>query len=394
MHRDEIEEQAIAAALADHLTQHVPATTDLMTKVRQRITDRGSGAAMHRGVSPHFRREIVLALAALLIVTSGIAAAAATVPQMRAALQRLLPGDGGTGIAESGDGAAVALQPPPSFRVALLGYIPAGLTERSTSYLPPDQPGAAQLPAIVGGGGGRIAPGSTPAPPPPPPDDLLTRLTALAGGKGAFWTRRSAPTDDRYLDVTEVAVRPGQPLPAGEAITVAGNRATVQTQGNVTTLTLFAYGTSVTVRTDLDRTEAVKVAQNLRWQPVQPTVTPRPTIPTGIATANAATVAARLPKADPAKLVAIVDDTGAVTVTATAPLCPTGNLLDLNGTQFIWHGVVYVLNTSADGNGYGIGATVYGAMSPPPSVIRALTDALFPACRGPSTPASGGAPPP
>jgi len=180
--------------------------------------------------------------------------------------------------------------------------------------------------------------------------------------------------------VTEVAMQPGQPLPPGEALTVTGNHATVRTQGSVTTLTLFADGTSVTIETNLGRSEAVKIAQHLRWQPVQPTVTPRPTIPPDLATANAATVIAHLPKADPAKVVAIVNDAGSVRVTATGPLCPSGSVGELNGVQFIWHDVVYVLNTTAEGNGYGISATEYGAPSPPMSVTRALTDTLFAMC--------------
>lgn len=377
--RDEIAEQALAAALADHLTRRIPATSDLLPRVRQRLMERerGSGDAVRKGVPPRLRRGIVLALAVLLIVTGGIAVTAAAVPQMREALQRLLPSNGDVGIAESGDGAAVVLQPPPSFRVALLGYIPTGLTQRNTSYVPPNQPGAVQLPAIIAGGG-PVTPGSTPAY--RPPDELLARLTALAGGKGAYWVRRYAPTDDRYLDVTEVAMQPGQSLPPGEALTVVGNHATVRTQDSVATLTLFADGTSITIETNLGRAEAVKVAEHLRWQPVQPTVTPRPTIPPAVATANAATVIASLPKADPAKLVAVVEETGTVRVTATAPLCPSGSVGELNGVQFIWHDVVYVLNTTAEGNGYGISATEYGAPSPPMSVTRALTNTLFAMC--------------
>jgi len=332
--RDEIKEQALAAALADHLTRRIPATSDLLPRVRQRLIERERGGdAVRTEAPPRLRRGIVLALVVLLIVTGGIAVTAA-VPQMREALQRLLPNNGDVGIAESGDGAAVVLQPPPSFRVALLGYIPAGLTQRSTSYAPPNQPGTVQLPAIIGGGG-PVTPGSTPAY--RPPDDLLLRLTALADGKGAYWVRPYAPADARYLDVTEVAMQPGESPPPGEALTVAGNHATVRTQGSVTTLTLFADGTSVTIETNLGRSEAVKVAERLRWQPVQPTVTPRPTIPPAIATANAATVIASLPKADPAKVVAIVNDAGTVRVTATEPRCPSGSVGELNGVQFIWH---------------------------------------------------------
>jgi len=250
--RDAIEEQAVAAALTDHLTRRIPATIDLLPRVRQRLMERERGGdAVRKGVPPRLRRGIVLALAVLLIVTGGIAVTAAAVPQVREALQRLLPGNGGTGIAESGDGAAVVLQPPPSFRVALLGYIPAGLTQHSTSYLPPNQPGTVQLPAIISDGGGPLTPGSTP--PYRPPDDLLLRLTALADGKGAYWVRRSAPADARDLDMTEVAMQPGEPLPPGETLTVVGNHATVRTQGSVTTLTLFANGTSVMIETNLGR---------------------------------------------------------------------------------------------------------------------------------------------
>ncbi len=83
---------------------------------------------------------------------------------------------------------------------------------------------------------------------------------------------------------------------------------------------------------------------------------------------------------DAAKLVAVVDETGTVRVTATGPLCPKGSLGELNGVQFIWHDRVYVLNTTAEGNGYGISATEYGAPSPPLSVTRALTDTLFAMC--------------
>ncbi len=379
--RDAIEEQALAAALADHLTRRIPATSDLLPRVRQRLIERERGGdAVHTGAPPRLRRGIVLALAVLLIVTGGIAVTAAVVPQVREALQRLLPNNGDVGIAESGDGATVVLQPPPSFRVALLGYIPAGLTQRSTSYVPPNQPGTVQLPAIISGGGGHITPGSTPADR-PPPDDLLLRLTALAGSKGAYWVRRSAPADDRYLDVTEVAMQPGQSLPPGAMLTVVGNHATVQTQGSVTTLTLFADGTSVTIETNLGRAEAVKVVQHLHWQSVQPTVTPRPTISPAVATANAAMAIAHLPKADPAKVVAIVDDAGSVRVTATAPLCPRGSVGELNGVQFLWHDRVYVLNTTAEGNGYGISATEYGAPSPPVSVTRALMATLFALCQ-------------
>jgi len=377
--RDAIAEQALAAALADHLTRRVPATRDLLPRVRQRLIERERGGdAVRTGAPPRLRRGIVLALAVLLIVTGGIAVTAAAVPQVREALQRLLPNNGDVGIAESGDGATVVLQPPPSFRVALLGYIPAGLTQRSTSYVPPNQPGTVQLPAIISGGG-PVTPGSTSAN--RLPDDLLARLTALADGKGAYWVRHSAPADARYLDVTEVAMQPGQPLPPGEALTVVGKHATVRTQGSVTTLTLFADGTSVTIETNLGRSEAVKVAAHLRWQPVQPTVTPRPTIPPAVATANAATVIASLPKADPAKVVASVNDAGSVRVTAPGLLCPSGSVGELNGVQFIWHDVVYVLNTTAEGNGYGISATEYGAPSPPLSVTRALTDTLFALCQ-------------
>ncbi|MGI8687737.1 MAG: hypothetical protein ACR2M3_04080 [Thermomicrobiales bacterium] len=382
------EKREIVQALSSHVTRQIPATMDLWPTIQERMTERTMPADVSkRGSSGGVRRGFVIAAVFLLVMMSGIAVTAAAITQVRDVLARLLPGNGsGTGFAMSGDGKEFILQPPPPFRVATLGYIPAGLTQRATSYVPAQQPGVPQLPAISSAGDGSIAsPGAAGSAAPNPSRqardlDMVQRLSAEAEGGGALWFRYFSPSDDRSVEITELSAKPGQMLPAGERLMISGNPATIQQQGGDTILTLVAYGTRVTIQTNLGRTETVKVAQSLHWQAVQPTVTPRPTLIPSVATADAEAAARRLPKADPAKVIATIQSDGAVVMSFAAPLCPNGSLLDLDGKQFVWNGNIYVLNTNAEG-GYGVSSTTLLALAPPPSVINALVNTLFRACR-------------
>lgn len=384
------EKREIAQVLSSHVTRQIPATMDLWPTIQERLTERTMPVGTSkRGSSGGVRRGFVIAAVSLLVMMSGIAVAAAAAPQVRDALARLLSGNGpGTGFAMSGDGKEIVLQPPPPFRVAALGYIPTGLTHRATSYVPAQQPGGPQLSAISSADDGPIAsPGTGGSAIPDPARrardlDIVQRLSTEAESGGALWLRYFSPSDERSVEITELSAKPGQVLPAGEQLTIAGNPATIQQQGNDMILTLVAYGTHVTIQTNLSRAEAVKIAQSLRWQPVQPTVTPLPTLVPSVATANAEAVTSRLPKADPAKIIATIQDDGAVVIAAPTPLCPNGSLLDLDGKQFVWNGNVYVLNTNAEG-GSAVSSTTFHAQAPPPSAIDALVNALFRACRSP-----------
>lgn len=380
------DDHVLADALARYVEQHIASDTDVWPRVRHRVVMTGAiptGAPAWWHTPLLLRRVGTGMLIALLIVTGAIAVTA-TQPQLR----ELFPDffrTSGSGFASSGDGSEIAFKPPPPFRIALPAYLPTGLSQRATTYVPSRQPGAVQLPVVSGAGGPVSSPvasaGSSVRATAQARDlDALQWLNVEAMEGGAVRLRYYTLTDDRSVEIIQRAARDGEGPPTGKAVAVPVGVAAVQPQGTETVLTLVAHGTRVAIRTNLGEAEIVKIAQQLRWQPVPPPTPPVPTADTRAVMATVEAIAARLPKVDPAKMIATIRPDGSIEITRPAPLCPNRSLLDLNGTQFVWNGAVYVLQTTEQG-GYGISSTAYSVPPPPASAIQALVDALFATCR-------------
>lgn len=379
-------DRVLTDAVASYVERHISADADVWPRVRRHavVSDITPARRRARWHAPlRLRRAGAVAVIALLIAVGAITVTA-TVPHLRERLPDFFR-TSGSGIASSGDGSEIALKPPPSFRIALPAYLPAGLSQRATTYIPAQQSGALQLPSINGAGGLASSPavgtGSSVRATAQARDlDAPQWLAAEAMEGGAVRLRYYAPADDRSVEIVQRAARRDEGQPMGKAVPVSVGVAAVQPQGGETVLTLTAYGTYVVIRTNLGEAETVKIAQQLRWQPVSPPTQPAPTVDARGATTTAETIIARLPKADPSKIVATIRPDGTIEIARAAPLCPHRGFRDLDAMQFVWNGTIYILQTDEQG-GYGISATAYGVPPPPASATKALVDALFAACR-------------
>jgi hypothetical protein len=159
------------------------------------------------------------------------------------------------GISVSSRG-IIEVSPKASFRIAQLGYIPLGLTQREYTYVPPTvSPSTPQRIVTLTTAGSPVS------------EETLTAVSQLpADGRGALFLRYSAPgAVASYLEVTQQPLRIGQSVPAGELVAVGAVGAIVVHEGAVTRLFLTEFGTLVTIQTNLGGHEAVQVAQGLTW---------------------------------------------------------------------------------------------------------------------------------
>jgi len=159
------------------------------------------------------------------------------------------------GIAVSSRG-TIEVSPKASFRIAQLGYVPSGLTQREYTYMPPtSSPSAPQRIVTVTTDGSPVS------------EETVTAMSQLpADGRSALFLRYRAPgAVASYLEVTQQPLRIGQSLPAGELVAVGTVGAIVVQEGLVTKLFLTEFGTLVTIQTNLGSQEAVQVAQALTW---------------------------------------------------------------------------------------------------------------------------------
>ncbi len=159
------------------------------------------------------------------------------------------------GIAVSSRG-TIEVSPKASFRIAQLGYIRSGLTQREYTYIPPtSSPSTPKRILTVTTNGSPVS------------EETLTAVSRLpADGRGALFLRYSAPgAVANYLEVTQQPLPIGQSLPAGELVAVGAVGAIVVHEGAVTKLFLTEFGTLVTIQTNLGGQEAVQVARALTW---------------------------------------------------------------------------------------------------------------------------------
>ncbi|HYM97994.1 MAG TPA: hypothetical protein VET26_11890 [Candidatus Sulfotelmatobacter sp.] len=143
--------------------------------------------------------------------------------------------------------------------MAQLGYVPAALTQREYTYVPPVTPSSTAL-------GIRTVTAGTATNGSPLSDQTMREIRQLlADGRGGTLFRYSSPSSAGYLQATEQPAGHGQSLPVGDSIVVGGVQATVRQEGDTTTLFLIRYGTFVTIQTNLGKQEASKVAEGLAW---------------------------------------------------------------------------------------------------------------------------------
>jgi hypothetical protein len=159
----------------------------------------------------------------------------------------------GIGVSSRG---TIEVSPKAGFRIAQLGYIPSGLTQREYSYIPPTVSPSTPKRTVTATTNGT-----------PVSEETLRAVSQLAvDGRGALFFRYSAPgAVASYLEVTQQPLRIGQTLPAGELVAAGAVGAIVVHEGVVTKLFVMEFGTLVTIQTNLGGQDAVKVAQALTW---------------------------------------------------------------------------------------------------------------------------------
>lgn len=272
-----VDEHTIARALIDQAERGIPSDIDLWPVVRQRLFARehATAASRYNQVGRWGQWRHATAVTALAVVAG--AAGGATVvaasprahpasPPARATSPRAHPASHPAVAAAAGDLTITAslngdfqstghftVSPPPPFRYAELDAIPDGLTKRAYGYIPPAN-------ASGGGDNGDIAIV------PENPNGTAADLSPYVPKAGpSIWFRYyAAAPGTNYLEVVEQPAGTG--LPAGQAVSIKGTPATLQQQGDQTTVTVTQVGTTVTVSTNMGRDTAINGATSLSWQ--------------------------------------------------------------------------------------------------------------------------------
>jgi hypothetical protein len=257
--QDSAAEQTIRRALIDETEGGIPCEADVWPIVQRRLAERAYAAptAGRAGQLGRLRRTVAVAALACTLVTAGGVTAMAASPQVRSAVHHAVATAasafgisvdmeyaGGT----SEDTGSFTVSPLPPFRVAELTAIPAELTPHQFAYgyVPANPPR---------GRGGIIA-----------MDRGMTLPHDIPQHGPAVWFYLIVPRPGTsYLEVVEEPPAPGYSLPSGEVLSIAGVPATVQQQGDQTTMTLSRFGTMVTIRTNMGRDVAIRAVQALAW---------------------------------------------------------------------------------------------------------------------------------
>jgi hypothetical protein len=195
-----------------------------------------------------WRRRAIVGTGCLVLAAGGLSVAAAASPTVRSALGfsqgpvtvESLPG--GAGLAGAYPGISHVLNP---------NYIPSGLTAREFAYYPGHSSTGHTRVTILAYDKASHGTGSGEA--------ILWQEGVPAVYEGFF-----SPGNTRYFELLQRATGTGRTLAAGQTISVAGTAATIHQEGAVTVAELAKSGTLVTIRTDLGKSEALKIAGSLR----------------------------------------------------------------------------------------------------------------------------------
>ncbi len=257
------QEDVIGRTLIAQAEWVIPEDTDVWPTVQQYLSKRPHTVMDSRGAKrpDWLRRTVVVTTLASAIVTAGGVTAAAASPQVRIVMHHAVAaaaGIVGLTISASTDGnlqttGGFSISPVPPFRYAELTTIPTSLTQHAFGYMPASQPRS------VGATGIAIVPEQAGAPVPQESQDLPH--------DGPYvWLRFTAPSPGMgYLEVVERPSTSGYSLPSGETLSIGGNPAIVEQQGDRTTVTLARLGTTVMIRTNVGRDVAINGAEALNW---------------------------------------------------------------------------------------------------------------------------------
>ncbi len=245
-----MDERAIRDALEAEADVLVPTPVDLWPAVAARLE-----AQLRQGRRlGAIRRWTVTAVMALLAVTVMGSSVWVASPELRASAAssvRQLIGQVVAGIS-AGPGATtpVEFRPTPPFIVKQPDYLPAGFERVKVTYNPGAGPESGwQLPAVSEA---VVRDETEPSLP-----------TEVSRRQEAHLIIVYRAEDGREVQLFERAALPGEVLPAGEAATLNGQDATLQTDGQVLTLTWVDGSTWIELRGDLPRQELLKVAEGL-----------------------------------------------------------------------------------------------------------------------------------
>lgn len=270
----------ISRLLADCAERGIPSTVDIRSVVRRRLAERERSRGYPRAQRTFTwlaRAAAIIAICAFLSGEGAAVAAAASpkvcgsTPEVCTRLEQLAKSaaaywslllamspshasqvTAGNGIGMRADQRTITVVATASFAVVTPGYIPDSLTQREYAYVPPQQSGSVPTKSAIGSEG--IAASAR----------ALEATKQLRGDQGGgVWLRFASPTGNRFLEVLEQPLRPGQSLPPGEPVNVSGSQAVIQTRDDQTIVALIRSNVAITVRTNLGRSEALRVAQSL-----------------------------------------------------------------------------------------------------------------------------------
>lgn len=265
------DEAVLAGAVRRYAEEGVPAFIELWPLIEVRRSRR---RPLRHRVLPARSRSVALLIALGLLLIGAVTVSAA--PPVRAVVTTKIgsalgrPSANqpshvtGVGISTGREGGVtISTQPATGFKVLSAGYLPLGLSLHTVAYIPArpaPQPGQAtavpKIPILQAG-----PPGTGPI----SADEWATISALGKSGVEAVYARFSSPSTDGFVELVQTASVTGQVPVDGESIEVVGQPARLQQSGSETLLQMTVEGTVVTtVRTNLSRAEAIKVAENLK----------------------------------------------------------------------------------------------------------------------------------
>lgn len=264
-------ELATKAAIERYVEADVPESADVWPIVGRRLA---AGEKSRTAMATRLRRRTLFA-AALVALCLGVISAvtAAAVPPVRQAWMDKLSTLTGShpsrtsGISSrttAGGGERIAVDSSSNVTVVSPDYLPEGLTIRELADIP-RRPAASPGQRLVVPQGLVLTSELGSQQPRKVSDATSAAVSSLAKvGVDIFYARFSSPSSGGYVELIETASLAGQPQVTGESIAVDGVTAQLQESGDQTAIQMTRGPTVVTVRTNLGRAEALKVAENLK----------------------------------------------------------------------------------------------------------------------------------